>query len=206
MLERLKTNYAFAVIRGKSSDDSLEISRHAIAGGIKNIEITYTTPDASQVIATLLDEYAGDETVVIGAGTVMTDDLAREALAAGAKFLVSPHFSASIQRLAQEAGRLYFPGCATATEIVAAMEVGCEIIKLFPGGSLGPGFIKDIHGPLPQVELMPSGGVSIDNVASWKAAGACAVGVGSALSAKVATEGYASVTAFAKAFMAAVEG
>lgn len=206
MLEQLKTNYAFAVVRGKSSDDALEISRHAIAGGIKNIEITYTTPAASQVIESLLEEYAGDETVIIGAGTVMTNELAHEAIAAGAKFLVSPHFSDTIQTIAQEAGVLYFPGCATATEIVTATEAGCPIIKLFPGGSLGPSFIKDIHGPLPQVDLMPSGGVSIDNVASWKAAGACAVGVGSALSAKVATEGYASVTAFAQAFMAAVEG
>lgn len=206
MLEQLKTNYAFAVVRGKSSDDALEISRHAIAGGIKNIEITYTTPAASQVIESLLEEYAGDETVIIGAGTVMTNNLAHEAIAAGAKFLVSPHFSDTIQTIAQEAGVLYFPGCATATEIVTATEAGCPIIKLFPGGSLGPSFIKDIHGPMPQVDLMPSGGVSIDNVASWKAAGACAVGVGSALSAKVATEGYASVTAFAQAFMAAVEG
>ncbi|MGT2755567.1 bifunctional 4-hydroxy-2-oxoglutarate aldolase/2-dehydro-3-deoxy-phosphogluconate aldolase [Streptococcus ovuberis] len=206
MLEQLKRNYAFAVIRGKTAEDALEIARHAIIGGIKNIEVTYSTPDASRVIKTLVDEYSSDDTVVIGAGTVMTKALAEEALAAGAQFLVSPHFSAEIQEIAKEAGNLYFPGCATVTEIVTAMEAGCSIIKLFPGGSLGPHFIKDIHGPIPDVALMPSGGVSIENVAAWKAAGACAVGVGSALSAKVATEGYSSVTAFAKAFMAAVEG
>lgn len=136
----------------------------------------------------------------------MTTDLAREAISAGAQFLVSPHFSAAIQEVSKAADNLYFPGCATATEIVTAMQAGCPIIKLFPGGSLGPSFIKDIHGPIPQVDLMPSGGVSIENVAAWKAAGACAVGVGSAMSAKVATEGYGSVTAFARDFMAAVEG
>ncbi|MGT2666981.1 bifunctional 2-keto-4-hydroxyglutarate aldolase/2-keto-3-deoxy-6-phosphogluconate aldolase [Streptococcus rifensis] len=206
MLNQLKDNYAFAVIRGKSAEDALEISRHAIAGGIKNIEVTFSTPNAADVIAQLVDEYSSDDSVVIGAGTVMTTDLAREAIAAGAQFLVSPHFSADIQTIAQEACNLYFPGCATVTEIVTAMEAGCPIIKLFPGGSLGPSFIKDIHGPIPDVDLMPSGGVSIDNVATWKAAGACAVGVGSALSAKVATEGYTSVTGFAKAFMAALEG
>ncbi|MFC3927111.1 bifunctional 4-hydroxy-2-oxoglutarate aldolase/2-dehydro-3-deoxy-phosphogluconate aldolase [Streptococcus caprae] len=206
MLTQLKENYAFAVIRGKSVEDALEISRHAIAGGIKNIEITYTTPDASEVIRILSNEYSSDDTVVIGAGTVMTTALAQEAVGVGAAFLVSPHFSAEIQEIAKTSKVPYFPGCATATEIVTAMEAGCPIIKLFPGGSLGPGFIKDIHGPIPNVDLMPSGGVSIENVASWKAAGACAVGVGSALSAKVATEGYASVTAFAKDFMAAVEG
>lgn len=206
MLNQLKENYAFAVVRGKSAEDALEISRAAIAGGIKNIEVTYTTPDASQVIRTLAEEYAGDATVVVGAGTVMTPELAREAIEAGAQFLVSPHFSAAIQEIAKAAGNLYFPGCATATEIVTAMEAGCPIIKLFPGGSLGQSFIKDIHGPIPHVDLMPSGGVSIDNVAAWKASGACAVGVGSAMSAKVATEGYESVTAFARDFMAAVEG
>lgn len=206
MLNQLKANYAFAVVRGKSAEDALEISRAAIAGGIKNIEVTYTTPDASQVIKTLVEEYASDETVVIGAGTVMTTELAREAIAAGAQFLVSPHFSAAIQEISKAADNLYFPGCATATEIVTAMEAGCSIIKLFPGGSLGQSFIKDIHGPIPHIDLMPSGGVSIENVAAWKAAGACAVGVGSALSSKVATEGYESVTVFARDFMAAVEG
>ncbi|MBY5034971.1 bifunctional 2-keto-4-hydroxyglutarate aldolase/2-keto-3-deoxy-6-phosphogluconate aldolase [Streptococcus gallolyticus] len=206
MLNQLKKNYAFAVVRGKTAQDALEISRHAIQGGIKNIEITFSTPNATDVIKTLLEEYASDATVVIGAGTVMTVDLAKEAILAGAQFLVSPHFSQAIQDIAQKHDCPYFPGCATATEIVTAMEAGCPIIKLFPGGQLGTGFIKDIHGPIPEVDLMPSGGVSIENVAEWKKVGACAVGVGSALSAKVTTEGYESVTAFAKEFMKAVEG
>lgn len=203
MLETLKQNYFFAVVRGKTEKDAKEISRYAIKGGIRNIEITFSTPNAAKVIRELSDEFSDRDDVVVGAGTVMTTELAQEAIAAGAKFLVSPHFSPAIQEVAKEADNLYFPGCATVTEIVSAMEAGCQIIKLFPGGVLGPGFIKDVHGPIPQVDLMPSGGVSIDNIAAWKKAGACAVGIGSALASKVATDGYESVTEIAKAFIEA---
>ncbi|WP_161978551.1 bifunctional 4-hydroxy-2-oxoglutarate aldolase/2-dehydro-3-deoxy-phosphogluconate aldolase [Streptococcus sp. S784/96/1] len=203
MLETLKQNYFFAVVRGKTEEDAKEISRYAIKGGIRNIEITFSTPNATKVIRELSDEFSDRDDVVVGAGTVMTTELAQEAIAAGAKFLVSPHFSPAIQEVAKKADNLYFPGCATVTEIVSAMEAGCQIIKLFPGGVLGPGFIKDVHGPIPQVDLMPSGGVSIDNIAAWKKAGACAVGIGSALASKVATDGYESVTEIAKAFIEA---
>lgn len=205
MLKQLKENYFFAVIRGKDENDAKEIARHAIMGGIRNIEITFSTPNAGEVIADLLEEFSDDSSVVIGAGTVMTPELAKKAMDAGAAFLVSPHFDCKIQELAQEAGSLYFPGCATAAEIVKASQAGCPIIKLFPGGVLGPGFIKDIHGPIPEVDLMPSGGVSVDNVAAWKKAGACAVGVGSALASRVALEGYQSVTTIARSFVAALE-
>lgn len=205
MLECLKENYFFAVVRGKNAEDALEISRHAVLGGIRNIEVTYTTPNASNVISSLVKEYTSDDLVVIGAGTVMTTDIALEAIHAGAKFLVSPHFSPAIQEVALEHHVLYFPGCATATEIVSAIQAGCQVIKLFPGSVLGPGFIKDIHGPIPEVNLMPSGGVSIDNVAEWKKVGAFAVGVGSALSKHVAVDGYGSVTKVAQAFVKALE-
>ena len=206
MLKQLKENYFFAVIRGKDEEDAKEIARHAILGGIRNIEITFSTPNAATVIKELQEEFSDDSSVVIGAGTVMNLKLAQAAIDAGASFLVSPHFDKEIQDLAQEAEVLYFPGCATATEIVTASQAGCPIIKLFPGGVLGPGFIKDIHGPVPQVDLMPSGGVSVENVADWKKAGACAVGVGSALASRVQGEGYESVTTIARSFVAALEG
>lgn len=206
MLKQLKENYFFAVIRGKDEEDAKEIARHAILGGIRNIEITFSTPNAATVIKELQEEFSDDSSVVIGAGTVMNLKLAQAAIDAGAGFLVSPHFDKEIQDLAQEAEVLYFPGCATATEIVTASQAGCPIIKLFPGGVLGPGFIKDIHGPIPDVDLMPSGGVSVENVADWKKAGACAVGVGSALASRVQAEGYESVTTIARSFVAALEG
>ncbi|MFH6615336.1 bifunctional 4-hydroxy-2-oxoglutarate aldolase/2-dehydro-3-deoxy-phosphogluconate aldolase [Streptococcus suis] len=206
MLKQLKENYFFAVIRGKDEEDAKEIARHAILGGIRNIEITFSTPNAATVIKELQEEFSDDSSVVIGAGTVMNLKLAQAAIDAGASFLVSPHFDKEIQDLAQETEVLYFPGCATATEIVTASQAGCPIIKLFPGGVLGPGFITDIHGPVPQVDLMPSGGVSVENVAAWKKAGACAVGVGSALASRVQAEGYESVTMIARSFVAALEG
>ncbi|HEL0709806.1 TPA: bifunctional 4-hydroxy-2-oxoglutarate aldolase/2-dehydro-3-deoxy-phosphogluconate aldolase [Streptococcus equi subsp. zooepidemicus] len=205
MLNRLKENYFFAVIRGKTVEDAIAIAKHAILGGIRNIEITYSTPNASEVIRILSAEFEHDDAVIIGAGTVMTPDLAREAIAAGASFLVSPHFSREIADIANQASNLYFPGCATATEIVTAMAASCPIIKVFPGGVVGPGFIKDIHGPIPEVDLMPSGGVSIDNVKEWKNAGAVAVGVGSALASRVEAEGYDSVTRIARAFVSAFD-
>ncbi|MDG3322523.1 bifunctional 4-hydroxy-2-oxoglutarate aldolase/2-dehydro-3-deoxy-phosphogluconate aldolase [Streptococcus suis] len=206
MLKQLKENYFFAVIRGKDEEDAKKIARHAILGGIRNIEITFSTPNAATVIKELQEEFSDDSSVVIGAGTVMNLKLAQAAIDAGASFLVSPHFDKEIQDLAQEAEVFYFPGCATATEIVTASQAGCPIIKLFPGGVLGPGFIKDIHGPVPDVNLMPSGGVSVENVADWKKAGACAVGVGSALASRVQAEGYESVTTIARSFVAALEG
>lgn len=206
MLTVLKENYFFAVIRGKDENDAKEISRHAIKGGIRNIEITFSTPDATKVIRDLSEEFADENNVVIGAGTVMNVKLAKEAIEAGAIFLVSPHFSEDIQKVAQENNVLYFPGCATVTEVVTAMNAGCPIIKVFPGGIVGPGFIKDIHGPIPEVDLMPSGGVSASNVADWKKAGACAVGIGSALAARVPEDGYESVVRIAREFVAAVGG
>lgn len=133
-------------------------------------------------------------------------ELAKEAIKSGAEFLVSPHYDEEIQKVALESGIEYFPGCATTTEIVKAMNGGANIIKLFPGGVLGPSFIKDIHGPIPTVQLMPSGGVSLANIKEWKDKGAVAVGVGSALSAKVGSEGYESVTEIAKKFVSALEG
>lgn len=205
VLDQLKKNYIFAVIRGKSSDDAIEISKHSVLGGIKNIEVTYTTPDATKAISELKTFYSSESEVVIGAGTIMTVELAKEAISAGAEFLVSPHFDANIQKFAHEAQIEYFPGCATTTEIVQAMNGGANIIKLFPGGVLGPSFIKDIHGPIPNVNLMPSGGVSLANIKEWKDKGAVAVGVGSALAAKVSTEGYESVTDIAKKFVNALE-
>lgn len=202
LFDILADNYIYAVVRGKDEDDGYQICEAAVAGGIKNLEVTFSTPNAAKVIADLRENYKADETVVVGAGTVMSVELAEEAYRAGAQFLVSPHLDLDIAHFAQERDIPYMPGCATVTEIVQAMKLGCEVIKIFPGGQLGPGFIKNVHGPIPEVKLMPSGGVSLDNIKDWRANGAVSVGVGSALSAKVDNEGYGSVTAIAKAFVA----
>lgn len=206
MINRLKENYIFAVVRGNNPEEAYEISKGAIEGGIKNIEVTYTTPGATEVIAKLAKEYAEDETVVIGAGTVMNGETAAEAIDAGAAFVVSPHYSEAVMAVVKEKENHYLPGCATVTEVVNAMEAGASIIKLFPGGLLGPSFIKDIHGPIPNVEVMPSGGVSLGNIAEWKKMGAVSVGVGSALSATFSEKGRQGVVEEAQKFVQALEG
>lgn len=206
VIETMKENYIFAVIRGETEEDAFEISKAAVLGGIKNLEITFSTPNAANVMKDLIEEYAEDDTVVVGAGTVMNLDQAQAAYDVGAKYLVSPHFSPEVAKFAVDHNIDYMPGCATVTEIVGAMDAGCEIIKVFPGGQLGPSFIKNVHGPIPEVNLMPSGGVSLENIKEWKDAGAASVGVGSALSSEVEEKGYESVTAIAKQFVAALEG
>ena len=205
LVEQLKENYFFAVIRGKDKEDAKNIARYAIKGGIYNIEITFSTPKADEVIKELIEEFKDDKKVIVGAGTVMNLDHAALAKAAGAKFLVSPHFSPEIAKYAVGNDIEYSPGCGTVTEVVNATAAGAKIVKLFPGGTIGKGFIQAIHGPIPEVNLMPSGGVSASNVKEWKEAGACAVGIGSALSAKVATEGYESVTRIAQEFIKALD-
>lgn len=205
VLSTLKDNYIFAVIRGKDQNDGYEIAKAAVEGGIKNLELTFSTPNAAQVIKDLVEDYKDDDSVVVGAGTVMTLDLAKEAHEAGAEFLVSPHFSPEIAEYAREVDTYYMPGCGTVTEVVNAMDAGCDIVKVFPGGILGSGFIKDVHGPIPEAQLMPSGGVSLDNIAEWKENGAVAVGVGSALSRDVAEKGYESVVENAKEFVSKLE-
>ncbi len=205
VLSTLKDNYIFAVIRGKDQNDGYEIAKAAVEGGIKNLELTFSTPNAAQVIKDLVEDYKDDDSVVVGAGTVMTLDLAKEAHEAGAEFLVSPHFSPEIAEYAREVDTYYMPGCGTVTEVVNAMNAGCDIVKVFPGGILGSGFIKDVHGPIPEAQLMPSGGVSLDNIAEWKENGAVAIGVGSALSRDVAEKGYESVAENAKEFVSKLE-
>lgn len=198
-LAKLEENFLFAVVRGKTEDDGYEISKATYEGGIKNIEVTFSTPNADKVISRLAVDFAGTD-MVIGAGTVMDDITARIAILAGSKFIVSPHFDPAISTICNRYTIPYLPGCGSVTEIANAMATGVEIAKVFPGGILGAGFIKDVHGPIPHVELMPSGGVNLENMHTWVNNGAWGVGVGSALTKDVATKGYQAVTETAKTF------
>ncbi|MEK4101926.1 bifunctional 2-keto-4-hydroxyglutarate aldolase/2-keto-3-deoxy-6-phosphogluconate aldolase [Staphylococcus sp. FSL K6-0124] len=179
-LNRLHDNYLVAVVRGKSKADAIAAVEHMIDGGIYNIEITFTTPQAEEVIQHL-SQYVIDENVVIGAGTVLDSTTARLAILNGAEYVVSPHFDPEIAKMCNRYAVPYLPGCGSVTEIVQAMETGVDLVKLFPGDLLGANFIKNVHGPIPQIELMPSGGVSLDNLEYWYRKGAFAVGIGSAL-------------------------
>ncbi|KKI61005.1 4-hydroxy-2-oxoglutarate aldolase [Staphylococcus warneri] len=179
-LNRLHDNYLVAVVRGKSKADAIAAVEHMIDGGIYNIEITFTTSQAEEVIQHL-SQYVIDENVVIGAGTVLDSTTARLAILNGAEYVVSPHFDPEIAKMCNRYAVPYLPGCGSVTEIVQAMETGVDLVKLFPGDLLGANFIKNVHGPIPQIELMPSGGVSLDNLEDWYRKGAFAVGIGSAL-------------------------
>ena len=199
-IERLHHNYLFAVIRGSSAVDAIEISKAAIMGGIKNIEIAFTTPNAQDAISGL-QFLNKDKGVTVGAGTVMTLESAQLAINSGAEFIVSPHFSIKIADFCRHSNVPYFPGCATITEICNALEYGIEVVKVFPGSILGPEFIRDVRGPLPSVRLMPSGGVSLDNMHLWYQSGAWGIAIGGALTEQIASEGYESVCTIARGFV-----
>ena len=200
ILTRLKDNYLFAVIRGKSAEEATRISEAVYEGGIKNIEVTFTTPQADESIRDLAGKFDGTD-MVVGAGTVMDAITARIAIIAGAEFIVSPNMVPEISTVCNTYGIPNLPGCGTVTEVADALATGVEVVKVFPGGILGPAFIKNVHGPIPHVEMMPSGGVSLDNMDQWIDNGAWAVGIGSALTKDLKTQGYSSVTEQAQAFV-----
>ncbi|MCE4963933.1 bifunctional 4-hydroxy-2-oxoglutarate aldolase/2-dehydro-3-deoxy-phosphogluconate aldolase [Staphylococcus haemolyticus] len=179
ILNQLHENYLVAVVRGKSKDDAIAAVQQMIAGGIYNIEITFTTPQAEEVIRHLSE--TSDDHIIVGAGTVLDSATARIAILNGAEYIVSPHLDVEIAKMCNRYAIPYLPGCGSVTEIVQAMEAGVDLVKLFPGDLLGANFIKNVHGPIPHIELMPSGGVSLDNLEDWYNKGAYAVGIGSAL-------------------------
>ena len=138
---------------------------------------------------------------MVGAGTVLDSETARIAVLAGARFVVGPSLNRGVARLSNRYGVPYIPGAGTAGEVVKAMEAGADIVKVFPGETLGPSFVKAILGPLPHASLMPTGGVSVDNVSDWIAAGAVAVGAGGALTSGAATGDFEAVTKLAEKFL-----
>lgn len=177
----LKKQGVVAVIRGNTLEEGLRISQACIQGGLKAIEMAYTNANASQIIKELNEQYQDDSEVLIGAGTVLDAPTARSAILAGAKYIVSPSFDHETAILCNRYGVPYIPGCMTIKEIVTAMEAGSEIIKLFPGSAFGPSYIGAIRAPLPQVSIMVTGGVKLDNLDQWFHAGVDAIGVGGEL-------------------------
>ena len=191
-----------AVVRGNSQEQAIKIADACIEGGVSAIELTYTVPGARSIIEQLDAKYGTCKDVVIGAGSVLDPETAKGAIEAGAKFIVAPSFNPEVAKLANRYQIPYVPGTQTIKEIVTAMEYGSEVIKVFPGDILGPTFIKDVHGPLPYANLMPSGGVSLDNIKDWVKAGVVAVSAGSSLTAGAKKGDYALVTETAKKFIA----
>lgn len=195
-----------AIIRLKDAGKLREVFDALAEGGVRAIEVTMTVPDAVSLIRKLAASLPASSDLLIGAGTVVDPDTARAVIDAGARFVVSPVFRPEVVRACHERGAAAAPGCFTPTEILNAHDLGADVVKLFPATVLGPQFIKDVRAPLPQLKLMPTGGVSLDNAGDWIRAGAVAVGAGSALlDARAIEEGRLDVlTANARRIVASV--
>lgn len=177
ILSELKANGIVAVVRGKSHEEARGYMEACLRGGIKSLELTYTIPNVCE----LIKEYSSHSEALIGVGSVLNAKMASDAIEAGAKYVVSPGYSEEVDKVCKEMQVLYLPGCMTVSEIMKAMDAGNKMIKLFPGDVFGAKYVKAIKAPIPNVEIMPTGGVSVDNIEEWFANGVSCVGVGSSL-------------------------
>lgn len=204
-LKKIKELGLLAVLRGPSPELTVQMVDALVAGGVTGIEITYTTPDAIAVVTELAGKY-GDQ-IVLGMGTLTELHQPAEAKAAGASFIVSPHYEADLCKAMVASGLPMMVGALTPSEVVQAHRAGSDIVKIFPGSLGGPSYLKSLRGPFPDIPMMPTGGVAIGNLSDWFGAGAVAVGAGSNLCPTAwAKEGrFDGITARAKEFCAAVE-
>jgi len=177
-LSQILQHKIVAILRGANPNDVLKIAEALHKGGIKLLEITFNSPNALELLKKLSSQMKNE--MLIGMGTVLNAATAKQAIAAGAKFILSPALNPETIKATKEAGAVSIPGAFTATEILMAYENGADIVKVFPA-SAGADYIKDIRGPLPHIPLMPTGGVTINNVSNFFKAGAVAVGIGSDL-------------------------
>jgi 2-dehydro-3-deoxyphosphogluconate aldolase / (4S)-4-hydroxy-2-oxoglutarate aldolase len=192
-----------AVVRAEESEEASRIADACAQGGVGAIEITFTVPGAAGVIEDLVRRDAARD-ILIGAGTVLDPETARTAILAGAQFIVAPSLNSDTARLCNRYQVPYMPGAGSVKEIIEAMEWGADIIKVFPGETLGPAFVKAVRGPLPHACLMPTGGVSLENVGAWIQAGCVAVGVGAQLTGGAKRRDFQSIADLARQFMAKI--
>lgn len=204
ILNRILDAGLVAVVRAENSEQALRIAEAVQEGGCPAVEITFTVPGAHRVIEDLAARYAPDE-LILGAGTVLDPETARIALLSGATYVVSPSLNPETVRLCNRYQVPIMPGAMTIRDVLEALELGADIIKLFPGEAFGPGMVKSIKGPIPQAPIMPTGGVSVDNVGEWIAAGAVAVGAGSTLIAGAKSGDYAKITRTAQEFIEKIQ-
>lgn len=210
VLQQLTEAGVVAVLRADSAEEVVQMAKHVIKGGIKAIEITMTVPGATKAIEQLSKEYscevdkAAADYAIIGVGTVLDPETARAAIMAGAKYVVAPALHPDTVKLCNRYAIPCLPGTMTIHEIQSALELGVDIVKLFPGNLYSPSVISAIKGPLPQANIMPTGGVSLANLKDWIHAGAVAVGIGSDLTKEAVKNGdFNLITQKAEAYMAA---
>jgi 2-dehydro-3-deoxyphosphogluconate aldolase/(4S)-4-hydroxy-2-oxoglutarate aldolase len=178
-LQQLQLTGVIAVIRADSGEQLVEVCRALAGGGVRSCEITMTTPGALEAIAKASREL-GDE-ALIGAGSVLDAATARAAILAGARFIFSPVLSLEVIEMAHRYDCVAVPGAMTPTEIFTAWSAGADVVKVFPANHFGPQYFRDLHGPMPQLRLTPTGGVDLNTAGDWIKAGAVAIGVGSSL-------------------------
>ena len=178
-LQRVLDAGIVAVVRSPDSEQLVEVARALADGGVTVMEITFSVPNALEVIRQV--RAAMGERVLLGAGTVLDPETARAALLAGAEFIVAPTLNLDVIKLCRRYDKLVMPGAFTPTEILSAWEAGADIVKVFPADAGGPNYLKALRGPLPQIRLMPTGGVDLNTAADFLKAGACCLGVGSQL-------------------------
>ncbi len=202
IIQAIVDSGVLAVIRANSVDDAVKMATYAAKGGIKGLEITFTVPDADKVIETLVKQGVD---AVVGAGTVLNVETAKLAYSKGAKFIVSPCFDDGVNDFCKEVDIPYFAGCFTPTEIYNAMKKGVKVVKVFPGSVCKPSYFKDVHGPFPYAKLLPSGGVSLENINDWIKNGAVAVSAGSSLTAPAKTGDFEKIIENAREFVEEVK-
>lgn len=179
VLEKVKSLGLLAVIRGPSAELTVQMVEALVKGGVTGIEITYSTPNAEEVVKTLSNKFG--DSILLGMGTLTKPEQAASAKAAGAHFLVSPICEAELVKAMVGSGLLTMAGALTPTEVFQAYSLGVDVVKVFPGSLGGPAYIKALKGPFPYIPMMPTGGVSATNAKDWFAAGVVAVGAGSEL-------------------------
>lgn len=202
VIHRLVEAKIVAIVRTNNTEEAIKVAKACYQGGIGALEITYSVPRADKVISKLREQFTDDQ-LLVGAGTVLDSETAFNAYQAGARYIVAPNFSSTTASICNRYQIPYIPGCMTITEIVKAMEAGVEIVKLFPASEYTPSIIKAIRGPLPQALLMPTGGINLNNVAEWYAAGSTMLGVGGNLT-KATNGNYTEITNNCQAFLAAI--
>ena len=200
-LQRLVDSGVVAVMRGADADTVLNVADALEAGGVTAFEITADNPDAMELIAEVSASF-DESTAIVGAGTVLDAETARAAITSGAEFVVGPTFDPEVVEACNRYGVPVAPGVLTPTEALSAYEAGADVAKVFPASSVGPGHLSSIAGPLPQIPLMPTGGIDLDNVADYIEAGAAVVGAGSALmdGAAISAGEFESITETARGF------
>ena len=205
-LQRLVDSGVVAVMRGADADTIIDVASALADGGVTAFEITADNPDAMDLIAEVSASFSTAEAIV-GAGTVLDAATARAAIASGAEFVVGPTFDAGVVETCNRYGTLVAPGVLTPTEALDAYEAGADLVKVFPASSMGPGHLSSIAGPLPQIPLMPTGGIGVDNAADYIDAGAVVVGAGSALmdDEAIAAGDFESITETAREFTRVID-